>query len=422
VNPAQLKNLWEQRGRVVDGLRSYAEKANPTAEDVQAEERMLAELKALDVKINKGLDEAEREERASESFKKYEHLMGGNGEASNPVTPDILLPNMSMADWAKRHGQSEGYEGRSFGRYLRDIIHSAPLEKPEYEARFVGEGGSGGNVVPTPLAADVIDLARNATRVIQAGAVTVPMTSQTLKYPRLTAEGSPAWHTEHASISDVDLTFDAITFTARTLTRLVRISMEMVDDAPEQAEGVIARSFAEQIALELDRAALRGSGTAPEPRGVLNTSGVTVTTHGANGSTLATAGMGYDFLLDAQGVVMGNNFTPNNHIVAPRSVVGLAKLKEATTNAYLAPPAMQLPMLPTKQVPINLTVGTSSDCSEVYTADWSQLLIGLRTELRILPLRERYADFAQYGFLAYFRADIQLAQPSAFVVDTGVRS
>jgi HK97 family phage major capsid protein len=155
---------------------------------------------------------------------------------------------------------------------------------------------------------------------------------------------------------------------------------------------------------------------------VLNTSGVTVTTHGANGSTLATAGMGYDFLLDAQGVVMGNNFTPGRHVLAPRSVVGLAKLKEATTNAYLAPPAMQLPMLATKQVPINLTVGTSSDCSEVYTADWSQLLIGLRTELRILPLRERYADFAQYGFLAYFRADVQLAQPSAFVVDTGVRS
>jgi HK97 family phage major capsid protein len=419
VNSELIKRLWEQRSQLVDGLRSYAEKANPTAEDVQAEERMLAELKALDGKIGKAVDEAEREQRASESFKRYEKLVNGNGGAtSDPATPDILLPNQSMAEWAQRKGLSEGYEGRSFGRYLRDLIHSAPLERPEYEARFVGEGGSGGNVVPTPLAADVIDLARNATRVIQAGAVTVPMTSQTLKYPRLTGEGSPAWHAEHGTITDADLTFDAVTFTARTLTRLVRISMEMVEDAPEQAEGVIARSFAEQIALELDRAALRGSGTAPEPRGVLNTSGVTVTTHGANGAAITN----YDFWLDAVGNVRNANFEPNAHIQAPRSSTSLSKLKETSTLAYLAPPASMLPMLATKQIPANLTVGTSTDCSEVYTADWSQLLIGVRTELRVLPLRERYADFGQYGFLAWFRADVQLAQPSAFVVDTGVRA
>ena len=36
---------------------------------------------------------------------------------------------------------------------------------------------------------------------------------------------------------------------------------------------------------------------------------------------------------------------------------------------------------------------------------------------------ERYlADNLQYAFLAYLRADIQLAQPTAFVVDTGVRT
>jgi HK97 family phage major capsid protein len=78
--------------------------------------------------------------------------------------------------------------------------------------------------------------------------------------------------------------------------------------------------------------------------------------------------------------------------------------------------------LQTKQIPINLTVGTSTDCSEVYTAQWDQLYIGIRTSLRILPLRERFIDNGQYGFLAWMRADVQLAQPLAFVVDTGVRS
>jgi hypothetical protein len=32
------------------------------------------------------------------------------------------------------------------------------------------------------------------------------------------------------------------------------------------------------------------------------------------------------------------------------------------------------------------------------------------------------ADNLQYAFLAYLRADVQLAQPTAFAVDTGVRT
>ena len=66
-------------------------------------------------------------------------------------------------------------------------------------------------------------------------------------------------------------------------------SVELWEDADPSSEDVIARSFAGQLTVELDRAALRGTGTSPEPRGVLNTSGVTVTTHGANGANIATA-------------------------------------------------------------------------------------------------------------------------------------
>jgi HK97 family phage major capsid protein len=161
----------------------------------------------------------------------------------------------------------------------------------------------------------------------------------------LTGEGSPAWKTENAAITDADMTFDSVTFTARTLVRLVKLSVELFEDADPSSEDVIARAFASQLALELDRVALRGTGTAPEPRGVLNQSGVTITTHGANGANITN----YDWLLDAAGVVLANNFEPNAHIVAPRTLTSLAKLKEATTNAYMAPPGSLLPRLPTNK-------------------------------------------------------------------------
>jgi HK97 family phage major capsid protein len=344
---------------------------------------------------------------------------------AGPAVPrePVLTREQTVEAWAQQRGlyepPAQGEPAPSFDRYLRGLVTGDWTGAEHERALSEGTATAGGHLVPTPLSARVIDLARNATRVFQAGAITVPMTAQTLKLARLTGEGTPAWHAENAAITDADMTFDSITFTARTLTRLVKLSVELFDDSDPSAEDVIARSFAAQVALELDRVALRGSGTAPEPRGVLNTSGITTTAHGANGAAITN----YDFWLDAKGVVMGNNFEPNAHIQAPRSTTSLSKLKEATTNAYLQPPPNMLPMLATKQVPINLTVGTSTDCSEVYTADWSNLLVGIRTEFQLLFLRERFlADNLQYAFLAYLRADVQLAQPSAFVVDTGVRA
>jgi HK97 family phage major capsid protein len=332
----------------------------------------------------------------------------------------ILTREQSVHDWLQARGAFAGYQldqPLSFDRYLRGLA-TARWDGAEHE-RALAEAtvGAGGALVPSPLASRVVELARNQTRVFQAGAVTVPMTSQTLAIPRLLTEGSPAWKTEGASITAADLTFDRITFTSRTMVRLIQLSVELFEDADPSSEGIIARSFAAQMALELDRVALLGSGTAPEPRGVLNQSGITTTGHDANGADITN----YDWFLDAKGAVLANNFTPNAHIVAPRTVTSLGKLKD-TTNAYLQTPPNMLPVLVTKQLPINLTVGTSSDASYLFTAAWDQLLVGIRTDFNLRFLGERYlADSLTYAFLAYMRADIQLAQPAAFVVDTGVR-
>jgi hypothetical protein len=96
--------------------------------------------------------------------------------------------------------------------------------------------------VPAPLSARVIDLARNRTVVFRAGAQTVPITSQTLALARLTSEGSPAWKSENATITAADMVFDRVTFTARTLVRLITLSVELFEDADPSSEDVIANA------------------------------------------------------------------------------------------------------------------------------------------------------------------------------------
>jgi HK97 family phage major capsid protein len=410
---ALLDDLRARRAAARTAADTILERARAEARDLTDDEaadhqaQVVAEREAVDA------IDAERDREVAE-------LRAATvRQPTDPAAP-VLTREQSVSDWLHARGAfDQADQPASFGNYLRGMAtgrwDGADHERALAEATI----GAGGALVPAPLSARVIDLARNATRVFQAGAVTVPMTSSTLALARLTSEGTPAWKSENAAITAGDMVFDRVTFTARTLVRSILLSVELFEDADPGSEDVIARAFAGQMAVELDRVALRGTGTAPEPRGVLNQSGVTTTTHGVNGAVIAN----YDFWLDAKGVVLSGNFEPGAHIQAPRSSTSLSKLKEATTNAYMAPPAGMLPMLTTKSIPITLTVGTSTDCSEVYTGQWDQLLIGMRTDFTLRFLGERYlADNLQYAFLAYLRADVQLAQPTAFVVDTGVRT
>src|SRR5215211_5918913 len=413
--PDLLDQLRGQRAALRttnDGIltRAADEQRDLTGEELAEHTARAVEVRELDDRIEQVLADQVAELRAAQTRR------------PGPAAPrdPVLTREQSVHDWLQARGAFEPADHElSFDRYLRGLA-TARWDGAEHE-RALAEAtvGAGGALVPAPLSARVIDLARNQTRVFQAGAQTVPMTSQTLALARLTSEGTPAWKTEGATITAADMVFDRVTFTARTLVRLVQLSVELFEDADPSSEGIIARSFAGQMAVELDRVALLGSGSAPEPRGVLNQSGVTLTLHGANGTAITN----YDWWLDAIGAVRAAGFEPNAHVQAPRSSTSLSKLKEATTNAYLTPPAGLLPMLTTKSVPINVTVGASTDTSYVFTADWSQLLVGIRTDFTLRFLGERYlADNLQYAFLAYLRADVQLAQPTAFVVDRGVRA
>jgi HK97 family phage major capsid protein len=410
-----LEQLLQRRSTARTSQDAILERAAAESRDLSGDEaseyrsQVIAEREANDAL------EAERDRQLAELRAASTRPTGGLA----PAEP-LLTREQSVYGWLQQRGAFEAVDqDLSLQRYLRGMAtgrwDGATLERSLAE----GTIGGGGALVPSPLSARVIDLARNATRVFQAGAITVPMTSQTLSVPRLTSEGTPAWKSENANITAADLVFDRVTFTARTLVRRVDLSVELFEDADPSAEDVIARSFAGQMAVEFDRAALLGTGTAPEIRGVLNQTGVTLTDHGAAGSAITN----FDWWLDAIGAVRAAGFEPNAHLQAPRSSTSLSKLKEATTNAYLQPPAGLLPMLTTKSVPITITVGASTDTSYVFTADWSQLMMGIRTDFTLRFLGERFlADTLSYSFVAWMRVDVQLSQPTAFVVDRGVRA
>ena len=80
----------------------------------------------------------------------------------------------------------------------------------------------------------------------------------------------------------------------------------------------------------------------------------------------------------------------------------------------------------TNSIPNNLTQGSSSLATDAYVGDFSDLLIGMRTNFR-LEVSRQAADATNSAFTnmqvwvrAYLRADIQLAHPESFVVIVGI--
>lgn len=346
-----------------------------------------------------------------------------DGTATRSAGPDtrtrVLGPEQRVADWAQARSQHRPeHDSLSMGAMLRGWV-TGRWDDADREQRALLEGtqAGGGVLVPTPLSTELIDRARNVSRCFQAGARVVPMDTQTLKVPRIAGSPTPAWRAENAAVVEGDLTFDAITFTAKSLALMVKASRELIEDGRD-VDNIVMTDLAAQVATELDRVMLRGTGVTPEPRGIRNTSGVTITAFGgANGA----APTNYDHLLDAMQVLRGGNYEPNAAIHSPRTATGLAKLKDSQL-AYLAPPVQltDMRMLTTNQIPTNLTTGTSTDTSEIYVGDFTKLWLGLRTQVTF-TLAERFADFGQVAFMVWVRADVQLAQPGAFNVLTGVR-
>jgi len=73
-----------------------------------------------------------------------------------------------------------------------------------------------------------------------------------------------------------------------------------------------------------------------------------------------------------------------------------------------------IPRFTTTSMPIAETQGSSAVASSIIMGDFTDLLVGLRSGLPIEIVKERYAEFLQYGFIAHMRGNVQLAHANSF--------
>ena len=290
----------------------------------------------------------------------------------------------------------------------------------------VGTDADGGHMVPTRLMGGVLSAMVPESCVMTAGAGVLALDAANFGAKGFTLAAvdtipTAAWRAENGAVSESSPGFRAVVMAPKSLSFYFKVSREWLMDAAG-TDPVLTTAIAQAFAKELDRAALRGSGSAPQPAGVLNTAGILSVTNGANGASLGTTKYGNVF--SAVQLLLENNAPmPTAMIGSPRSQVTLGALVD-TTGQPLQRPQMLDPvrMLSTSQIPNNLTVGSSTDCTELYLGDWSKLVYAMRERMSIQMLNEVFATSGQVGFLCHVRADIGVTYPKAFAVVTGVRA
>jgi len=350
--------------------------------------------------------------------------------ADTPPTEERDRPARSNA-WLDKHGEEirtyapnerlsePRNEELSFGKVVRAMV-MGPRNDAERRALSEGTDSAGGYTVPTPLASEFIDAMRAQSVAVQAGAITVPMQSDTLQIAKLVSDPAFAWRAENAEISLSNPTFSRVLFTARSCAALVTCSRELLEDSVN-IEQILLQAFAQAAALQLDSAALIGTGLSDEPTGILNTSGINAVSMGTNGAAFANWDAWLDALYELE---LDNVPGPYTSVMHPRTARDLRKLKTGLSgdNTPLVMPqsVAEISRRISTELPIDETQGTATDASSVIVGNFSDLMIGVRSSLRIELLRERYASALQVGFLAHMRMDVQVRHPESFCVIQGV--
>lgn len=412
--------------------------AKTLADIEKRHDEAMAKLDKLDAELRR-YEKTEQQERLNANYRAGldDGVNADRRVSMRPIPDDVTYRGDGEGAWVTRSGwtdtkarnaevrvltpresfATERYDGPSLGECLRAMI-LGPRNDAEKRALAEGTDSAGGFTVPTPLAAIYIDKLRAASVVMRAGATTVDMTSETLAIARLATDPTMSWRVENSEVTASDPTFERVLLEAKSLAGLVKVSRELLEDSVNIA-AILENAFIQAAAIEFDRACLYGDPNDDEPTGVVNVSGInTLTNLSPDGGVLWP-----DKLVDAVFAGPENNAPePTAMIYAPRTGKTMAKLKDGQGLPLRYPDVVaNVPKLMTTSIPINETVGSGTANSSIITGYFPHMLVGLRTGLRIEILKERYGEYLQYGFLAFMRGDVQLAQKKSFTWLKGVQ-
>ena len=337
------------------------------AEKAVAEGRTLAEFRGelLNVIGNKPLDNTEIG-LAPKEVRQFSLLKAIRAHA-NPT--DRAAQQAAAFELEASAAASEAYGREAQGIMIpNEVLRSWAVRdlNTTDDAAVIADDFRGGSF---------IDVLRNQSSVMQAGATMLSGLSGNVKIPKKTAASAASWiSTEGGAASESEPTLGQVTMAPKTLGAFTDITRLMMMQSSLDIEALVRNDLSTAIALAIDLGALAGTGSSGQPTGVKNTSGINAPTNfAAANPTFA------EVVAMETAVAEDNALSGNLAYIAPAGMYGALKTtaKDAGSGQFVVGPDGNMNGY-------NTIVSNQVTAGDLYFGNFADLLIGMYGGLDIV--------------------------------------
>lgn len=393
-----ITELKQKRAAIVKEQRDIInlvdkEQRDMTAEESQKYDQLNADFDALGEKIEK----LEKDLEIRKQLKDREDYLQ---ERKTDPTMRASLDNRKKVDPRSTDEYRAAYDS-----YLR--MGRNGLFADELRALQVGTDSEGGYLVPDEFNRKLIEALYDVN--VMRGLCTVITSSNgTMDIPVVSSQGAAAWTAEEAAFNESDDAFTYVQLSAYKLSRIIKVSEELLADSAFDMQSYLAQSFANAFGGAEETAFVTGNGTG-KPTGITVSAGTGVT-------AASTSAVTADELINLYHSLARQYRSRAKFMMNDATALAIRKLKDGD-NQYLWQPGLQAgepDMLLGKPVVISHDMATmAASAKSVLFADFSYYWIADRSGRVFKRMDELYAANGQVGFRAHQRVDGKLTLAAA---------
>ncbi|MDR1911631.1 MAG: phage major capsid protein [Helicobacteraceae bacterium] len=330
----------------------------------------------------------------------------------------LINPNNRAAqEAAKYEMEVSAAASKKLGKQSRGVYIPSDMLKRTLTA---GTATAGKELVPTELwSGDFIDVLLNKSAILQFAEIASGL-SGNVNIPKETDVITAYWQpTETAAGTYSDFVTGQIALTPKQLIGISSFSRLLLAQSSLSVESLVRDRIYKAIIHKIEQAAVNGLGTGGEPKGLLNSDGVSVIALGTNGAAAtwkdivaletslsnANADVGTLRYLTTPAVRGKLKTTPKEsgqteYIWDARGEgVGLVN----GYNAYVS-----------NYIPNDLTKGTGTNLSAILFGNFADIIVGYWGGIDIEVDPYTKADQAVMVIRAYANADVAIKRPESF--------
>jgi len=262
---------------------------------------------------------------------------------------------------------------RKLGRETRGLMIPGDVLR-QWNQRDINTSDDAALIAEDLRTGDFIDVLRNSSSVMAAGARMLSGLQGDVVIPKKTAASTANWiASEGTAATESEPTLGSVTMSMKTVGATTDVTRNMMHQSSMDIETLIRDDLTQSIASAIDLGALAGSGSSGQPTGIKNTSGINAPT------AFAAANPTFAEVVAMETAVAEDNALGGSlAYILPAGMYGALKTTavDSGSGRFVADGGLMNGY--------NAIVSNQATAGDLYFGDFSQLLVGMYGGLELI--------------------------------------